>query len=387
MRRLATPHSSPPWSGRRRCTLGGMSGSTAPGEPRAGRSGPGSVHPPAPGADPHIADPHSEHEPAVAQVTLVSVGDREVLVRLADGRTGVIDRADFDDAGLGSPAEGSDLAAAVLQREYPDGRVPMSAKWAARTLGWARVTKALETGEVLTGTVERSIKGGFVVRVGIPAFMPQSLVGEVEGKASELVGTEVEVVVKEVDRFADRVVVSRRDPQRRARRAAEREQYSELSAGQRHSGQVTEVLDVGAKVRIGGLVGLVHRSELSWGRVGHPRDVVAVGDAVEVEVLEVVRSKRRIKLSIKRTTPHPFDSVTVGDTYPAVIQRVLEYGAIAELAGTGAVGLIHRNELSSVPGQRPDQIVVPGEEIQVKVLSVDPEKDRMALSAVQATYL
>jgi ribosomal protein S1 len=320
-------------------------------------------------------------------VTLVSVGEREVLVRLADGRTGVIDRADFDDADLGSPAEGSDLAAAVLQREYPDGRVPMSAKWAARTLGWARVTSALETGEVLNGTVERSIKGGFVVRVGLPAFMPQSLVGDVEGNASELVGTEVEVVVKEVDRFADRVVVSRRDPQRRAYRAAEREQYAALSPGQRHSGEVIEVLDGGAKVRISGLVGLVHRSELSWARVGHPRDVVSVGDAVEVEVLEVVRSKRRIKLSIKRTTPHPFDSVTVGDTYPAVIQRVLEYGAIAEIGDTGAVGLIHRNELSGVPGQRPDQLVVPGEEIQVKVLSVDPEKDRMALSAVQATYL
>lgn len=133
--------------------------------------------PPVPEADPHIADPHSEHEPIVAQVTLVKLDDREVLVRLADGRTGVIERSDFDDAGLGSPAEGSVLAAAVLQREYPDGRVPMSAKWAARTLGWARVTKALENGDVLTGTVERSIKGGFVVRVGIAAFMPQSLVG------------------------------------------------------------------------------------------------------------------------------------------------------------------------------------------------------------------
>lgn len=364
-----------------------MSGSTASGEPSAGNDLPGSATPPAPGSDPHIADPHSEHEPTVAQVTLVKVGDREVLVRLADGRTGVIDRADFDEAGLGSPAEGADMAAAVLQREYPDGRVPMSAKWAARTLGWARVTRALETGEVITGIVDRSIKGGFVVSVGLPAFMPQSLVGDVEGKASDLVGTEVEVVVKEVDRNADRVVVSRRDPQRRARRAVEREQYSALSPGQRLSGEVVEVLDVGAKVRIGGLVGLVHRSELSWGRVGHPRDVVVVGDPVEVEVLEVIRSKRRIALSIKRTMPHPFDSVTVGETYPAVIQRVLEYGAIAEIPGTGAVGLIHRNELSGVPGIRPDQLVVPGEEIQVKVLSVDTDKDRMALSAVQATYL
>lgn len=197
----------------------------------------------------------------------------------------------------------------------------------------------------------------------------------------------MEVVVKEVDRNADRVVVSRRDPQRRARRAAERESYSELAPGQRHRGEVTEVLDMGAKVRIGELVGLVHRSELSWSRVGHPREVVAVGDVVDVEVLEVVRSKRRIALSMRRTRPHPFDSVEVGETYPAVIQRVLDYGAIAEITGTAAVGMIHRSELSAVPGLRPDQIVVPGEEIRVKVLSVDTDKDRMALSAVQATYL
>ncbi len=178
--------------------------------------------PPAPGTDPHIADPHSELEPTVAQVTLVSLGEREVRVRMADGRTGVIERADFDDAGLGPLVEGAPLAAAVLQREHPDGRVPMSAKWAARTLGWARVTQALESGDVLVGKVERSIKGGFVVNVGLSAFMPQSLVGEVDGSPKDLVGNEVEVIVKEVDRFADRVVVSRKDPQRRARRAAER---------------------------------------------------------------------------------------------------------------------------------------------------------------------
>lgn len=364
-----------------------MNGPVAQGDSAGRRDQPAAGPPPAPADDPHTVDPHAEHEPIVAQVTLVSLGEREVLVRLADGRTGVIERSDFDDAGLGSPAEGAVLAAAVLQREYPDGRVPMSAKWAARTLGWARVTKALETGDVLTGTVERAIKGGFVVRVGVAAFMPQSLVGDLDTSPADLVGTQVEVIVKEVDRNADRVVVSRRDPQRRARRAAERESYAALAPGQRHRGEVTEVLDVGAKVRIGELVGLVHRSELSWSRVGHPRDVVAVGDIVEVEVLDVVRSKRRIALSIRRTQQHPFDAVTVGQTYPAVIQRVLEYGAIAEIVGTGAVGLIHRNELSTVPGQRPDQLVVPGEEIQVKVLSADPDKDRMALSAVQATYL
>lgn len=361
-------------------------GPIAPGAPAA-PSAPAAAPPPPPLEDPHISDPHAEHEPVIAQVTLSSVGDREVLVKLADGRTGVIDRADFDEAAPAGLGVGDSLAAAVLQREHPDGRVPMSARWAARTLGWARVLEALGANKVLTGTVERAVKGGFLVRMGLSAFMPRSLVGEVDGDPSGLVGTEVEVVVKEADRATDRVVVSRRDAQRRARRAAERELLGAMEPGQRHTGEVVEVLDIGAKVRVASVVGLVHRSELSWSRVGHPREVVAVGDRVEVEVLEVVRSKRRLALSMRRTAPHPFEAVEVGSTYTATVQKVLDYGAIAQLDDLGAVGLIHMSELSEVPGQRPDQLVVPGEKVQVKVLSTDPERDRMSLSAIQATYL
>lgn len=366
------------------CTLGAMGGSSPHGEQHGSPVG---STPPLPGKDPHASDPHMEHEPIVAQVTVSDIGDREVLVKLADGRTGVIDRNDFDHAGPVTPGQGDQLAAAVLQRERPDGRVPMSARWAARTLGWARVLNALDRSEVLTGRVQRSVKGGFVVNIGLEAFMPQSLVGEVHGEPSTLVGTDVEVEVREADRSADRVVVSRRHPQRRAARAAEKAAYASLAPGQRHHGEVVEVLDIGAKVRLDSVTGLVHRSELSWSRVGHPREVVAVGDTVEVEVLEVVRSKRRVALSLRRTTAHPFDAVEAGGTYTATIQKVLDYGAIAELDDLGAVGLIHMSELSQVPGQRPDQIVIPGEQLQVKVLSVDPERDRMALSAIQATYL
>ncbi|MFV0316152.1 MAG: S1 RNA-binding domain-containing protein [Microthrixaceae bacterium] len=343
--------------------------------------------PPAPSADPHIADPHAEHEPAVTQVTLASLGEREVLVKMADGRTGVIERADYDDAQLGNLSPGDLLAAAVLQREHPDGRVPMSARWAALTLGWARVLGALESREPLTGRIDRKVKGGYVVALGVRAFLPQSLLGEVDGDEGNLVGTDVRVLVKEADRATDRVVVSRRDVQRRELRASEREQLRSLSAGQRHDGVVVEILDIGAKVRIGEVVGLVHRSELSWGHLGHPSEAVSVGDGVTVEVLEVLRSKRRVSLSLRNTLEHPLDSVEVGETYAATIDKVLEYGAIASLDGTGASGLVHVSELSEMPGQRPDQLVFPGEQIRVKVLSVDKPRNRMSLSAVQATWI
>lgn len=323
----------------------------------------------------------------VAQVSLVQVGDREVLVKLADGRTGVIERADYDEASLGTLQPGDQLAAAVLQREHPDGRVPMSARWAAMTLGWARVLGALESREALTGRVDRKVKGGFVVALGVRAFLPRSLVGELDGPEADLVGSDVQVLVKEADRTKDRVVVSRRDVQRREARASERDQLRALRAGERIDGEVVEVLDIGAKVRLGDVVGLVHRSELSWGHIGHPAEVVSVGDEVTVEVLDVNRSKRRVSLSLRNTLEHPLGSVEVGATYPATVQRVLEYGAIAELEGTDASGLVHVSELSEVPGQRPDQLVYPGEKIRVKVLSIDTAKNRMSLSAVQATWI
>jgi ribosomal protein S1 len=323
-------------------------------------------------------------EPTVVEVAVSSVGEREVEVRLADGRTGVVPADDVKRAGLGSVEPGDTIRAAVLRREDPRGRVPMSAAWAATSDAWHRVEAAAGSREVLTAEVSRVVKGGLVLDLGIRAFLPRSLVGELEGDVADLVGTTVEVVVAEADRPRDRLVVSRRDAQRIRRRAEERAAWSAVATGQRHRGEVVAVEDYGAKVRLGALVGLVHRGELSWSHVGHPGDVVSVGDEVDVEVIEVNRSRRRLGLSMRRVTPHPLDAVEVGAVCGATVQRVVEYGAFALLDGSDAEGLIHLSQLSEVPGVRPDQLVVPGEHLQVKVLSVDRERGRMALSALGA---
>ncbi len=317
-------------------------------------------------------------------VALVEVGDREVRVRLADGRTGVMPRDDFDRAGLSDSAVGSEIRAAVLHREDRQGQVSMSAAWAAKSDAWHTVESAARDKTVLSGTVGRQVKGGLLVELGMRAFLPRSQVGELEGELADLVGTEVEVMVQEIDRAADRLVVSRRDAQRRRRRAGEKQAWSEIAVGQKRMGVVTSVEDYGAKVQLGPLRGLVHRSELSWSRVDHPGDVVSVGQEVEVEVLEVTRSKRRLGLSMRRTADHPLDGVEVGAVCSATVFRVVDYGAFARLDESGAEGLVHVSELSELPGQRADQLVIPGEQLRVKVLSVDRERNRMALSALAA---
>jgi len=322
----------------------------------------------------------------VVDVVVADLGDREVEVRLADGRTGVIPRADWDRAHLSASA-GSQARAAVLHREDPRGRVAMSASWAAKSDAWHRIEEARDNKEVLSGPVAKEVKGGLVVDLGVRAFLPRSLVGDHSGELAELVGSVVHVTVNEIDRAKDRLVVSRRDALRKERRAAEKDEWAALEAGQRHNATVVAVEDYGAKVRIGQLRGLVHRSELSWSWFDHPSDVVDVGAEVEVVVLDVSRSKRRLGLSLRGVSPNPLEAVEVGDVCDAVVQRVVDYGAFARIEPTGAEGLVHVSELSEIPGQRADQLVVPGEPLRVKVLSVDAERNRLSLSALQANLL
>ena len=374
------------------------------------------------------ASRRNAHPAHVVDVEVTRVDEAEVEVRLADGRTGVVDRRDFADP----PTVGSTVPAAVLSRDDDRrGRVALSHRWARTELAWQRVEKARSEHTALTGRVVREVKGGLVVDVGLRAFLPTSLIGEVEipvepaggtaaGTATEvvgdaggesatgdgggsvdgegrseaevtgpttvmiadpsrLVGREVEVLVTEADRDRDRLVVSRRDLLRRRRRHEETERFGSLKPGTRVTGRVVSVADYGAVVDLGGVRGLVHRSELSWERFATPADVMTVGEEVEVEVLDVNRSKKRVSLSRRNVVPDPYAGVEPGQIIPAVITRVVDYGAFARLE-SGAEGLIHMSELSEVPGYRPDQLVVPGEAITVKVMDVDRKRHRVGLS-------
>jgi len=393
-------------------------GESAPAVTRASRP----IPPPpgygtsAAGIAPGTRRPRAAAAPAhVVDVEIVRVDGAEVEVRLADGRAGVIDRRDFTTP----PSVGETVPAAVLSRDDDRrGRVALSHRWARTELAWQGVEQALANHTPVSGRVIKEVKGGVVVDVGLRAFLPTSLIGDIEIAApddavpgdvgtevagtdavadsvapepaagpvtvrvadpSALVGREVEVLVTEADRAKDRVVVSRRDLQRRQRRQEEKERLSSLQPGKRVAGRVVSVADYGAVVDLGGVRGLIHRSELSWGRIGEPSDVVSVGDEVTAVVVDVNRSKKRIGLSLRRATPDPYEGIEVGAILPVVVTRVVEYGAFARLE-SGAEGLIHMSELSDVPGYRPDQLVVPGEDLMVKVLDVDRGRHRIALS-------
>lgn len=334
---------------------------------------------PQPGAPPQPPRP----APTVVSVEVVRVEGPEVEVRLADGRTGVIPSKEFDS----QPTPGQSVEAAVLTRDDPRGRVWLSRSWALKHQRWEEVVAAKASHTPVRGTVVKAVKGGYVVDVGLRAFLPSSLVDTspaVDGGA--LVGTEIEALVTEADPVADRLVLSRRDHLRRVRRDSEKATYAALAVGGRARGTVVGVFDYGAQVDLGSVRGLIHRSELSWGRIDDPAEVVAIGEEVEVVVLEVHRGKRRVALSLRRVSDDPLLTVTVGEVDDAVITRVVEFGAFARLGASGAEGLIHVSELSELPGARPDQLVTPGEVVRVKVIDVQPAKRRLGLSVRQAVW-
>jgi ribosomal protein S1 len=351
--------------------------------PVIGQSAPaGAPLPPPVAAGPTPASPERPQGAGVTvgkivDVTVSSVADDEVEVRLADGRTGVIPRREFQ----GAVAVGDEIQAALLARDDPRRRAVLSVAWARKQKAWERVEAALADGTPLTGTVTKLVKGGAVVDVGLRGFLPASLVSDGGDRTAEsLVGTEVEVLVTEVDRASDRIVVSIRDLQRRRRRAAEKELLRSLEPGARVSGRVASIAEYGAVVDLGGARGLIHRSELTWGRLESIESIVSVGDEVEVVVLDVNRSKRRIGLSLRATQPDPYSAVEIGSIESATVVRVVDYGVFARIDSNGAEGLVHISELSDVPGYRPDQLVTPGEQVMVKVLDIDRKRRRLALS-------
>ncbi|CAB4529346.1 unannotated protein [freshwater metagenome] len=313
----------------------------------------------------------------ITEVTVTLVTPKEVEVRLADGRTGVIPTAEF----AGSAVIGAVVSAAVLAREDPKHRPVLSQVWALKLQAWEALETAKKSGTPVTATVSKKVKGGLVAEVGLRGFVPTSLFSEIPGVTPEsLIGTDVSMMVVEIDRDADRVVLSIRDAERRQRRAAEREALKALAPGATASGRVVSVAEYGAVVDLGGLRGLIHRSELTWGRLERTEDFVTVGQEVEVLVLEVNKSKRRISLSLRQVHPDPLALIEVGSIHSATVVRVVEYGVFARLDEGGAEGLVHMSELTELYGYRPEELVTPGEQVMVKVLEVDTDRRRMGLS-------
>jgi small subunit ribosomal protein S1 len=330
---------------------------------------------------------------------VLRIDEDEIIVDIGGKTEGVVPSVDLDRMGEEAVSEievGDKVPVYVLRPESADGDVIVSLNMAKTMEDWRRAEKLFEEGDVYEGTVSGHNKGGLLVYYGqIRGFVPASQLSGLSRRSgheermetlSRMEGRQLMLKVIEVDRQRRRLIFSERAASREWREMRKEELLDELQEGDIRSGTVRNLCDFGAFVDLGGADGLIHISELSWRRVKHARDVLKVGEEVEVYVLRVDRDRKRIGLSLKRLQPDPWhvieEKYEVGQIVKGVITNIVDFGAFARIED-GIEGLIHVSELSD-GDFAPQDLVREGETLYLKILSIDSSRQRMGLSLKQA---
>ncbi len=291
---------------------------------------------------------------------------------------------------------GDEVIAYVVNPENEYGAPVLSIDRARGEQGWRILEKSMEAEETVKGTIVGSNRGGAVVESeGVQGFVPLS---QLVGPARELyvpggedpkegfIGMEIEFKVIELNRLRNRAIFSERSALQAWKATQKARLVEELTEGETREGRVTGISSFGAFVDLGGADGLIHISELSWEPVKSPEDIVKVGEEVKVFVLKVDRENLKIALSLRRLQPEPWETVHekfhVGQVLDAMVTKLANFGAFARLDG-GIEGLIHISELSEETIGHPRDVVNEGDELQVRILRIEPERRRLGLSIKQ----
>jgi small subunit ribosomal protein S1 len=334
---------------------------------------------------------------------IVSVSPNQILVDIHYKSDAVVDPREMerlDRDFLTTLTPGDPVSAVVVQPEDRDGNVVISLSRAQQDQDWHQAEELLDSQDVFEGVVTGYNRGGVIVRVGrVRGFVPASQLSpqwqgqqdteaDPEQRWARLVGQKLQLKVVELDRLRNRLILSERIAMRDLRKGQKDRLLSSLQRGDVLKGTVTSIADFGAFVDLGGADGLIHLSELAWHRVGHPSEVLKVGQPVEVYVMNVDPEKKRIGLSLRRMTPEPWsvvaDQYVVGQVVTAQITRLTAFGAFAKIDNS-IEGLIHISEMADYRINHPKEIVQEGDEVQVRVIKVDPQNRRVGLSLRQAT--
>ena len=323
---------------------------------------------------------------------VVKIDRDEVLLDIGYKAEGVIPsrelsiRNDADPFEIVSMAES--IEALVLQKEDKEGRLVLSKKRAQYERAWGKIEEVKEADGMVKGNVIEVVKGGLIVDIGLRGFLPASLVELRRVRDLQpYVGKEIEAKIIELDKNRNNVVLSRRGWLEENQREQREEFLDNLKPGEVRTGTVSSVVNFGAFVDLGGMDGLVHVSELSWKHVDHPGSVVAVGDEIEVQVLEVDLSRERISLSLKATQQDPWQEFASnhqpGELVYGRVTKLVPFGSFVQV-GDGIEGLVHISEMSAHHVDLPEQVVTPGEELWVKIIDLDLQRRRISLSIKQA---
>jgi small subunit ribosomal protein S1 len=328
---------------------------------------------------------------------IASIGANQILVSIGAKSEGVVSGRELELLTQEERAAlqvGQEVDVYVVNPENAEGNIILSFKRAQEQLSWENVSKMIADETVIESKIIGFNKGGLIVPVGgLRGFVPSSQISAVrrsmstgdtpEQRWQKMVGQPISVRIIEVDQERRRLILSERAASVESRASLKERVINELEEGKVYTGRVTSLADFGAFVNINGADGLVHLSELSWDRLQHPRELLEVGQEVQVKVINIDREKKRIGLSIRALQEDPWKSrvekFSVGQLVEGVITRLTKFGAFARLEGD-IEGLIHISELSENRVEHPKEVLKEGDVKTLRVIRIDPEQHRIGLS-------
>ena len=325
-------------------------------------------------------------EGSIVKGRILEVRPREVLVDIGYKSEGVISLSEFENA---DTLEVGDEVDVLLERlENDEGMVILSKEKAAYRQNWNKIASVFQGDGLIKGKVKSVVKGGLMVNIGVEAFLPASQIDIVPPKdLQQFVGNTYDFKIVKINDDRRNVVLSRRELIEQER-SEKRQKFMEgVKVGDRVTGTVKNLTDFGAFIDLDGMDGLLHITDMTWGRLGHPSELVKVGQQLEVQVLDINKEKERVSLGLKQTQKNPWDQIEerfpAGQRVKGKITNLVPYGAFVELE-EGVEGLIHVSELSWTKRiMRPSDILTVGQEVEAVVLGVNKDEQKISLGLRQ----
>ena len=322
----------------------------------------------------------------IVKGTIIEVRPKEVLVDIGYKSEGVISANEFED--IKTVKVGDQIDVLIEKLEDKEGMVILSKEKAEFKQNWERILTICNEGGTIAGKVKAIVKGGLLVNIGVEAFLPASQIDILVPKnLAQYVGNTYDFKVVKINQERQNIVLSRRELIEQERTERREKLLSDMTPGDIRKGTVKNITDFGAFIDLNGIDGLLHITDMSWGRIGHPSEILKVGQDLDVVVLDINREKARVSLGLKQKLANPWDSIEqkypVGAKVKGRVVNLVPYGAFVELE-PGVEGLVHVTELSWTKRvAKPSDMLKPDQEIEAVVLGINREEQKISLGIRQ----
>jgi small subunit ribosomal protein S1 len=310
----------------------------------------------------------------------------DFIVELGLKSEGILERSEFDEPENVKP--GDEVRVLLEDVEGDTGLVKISKRKADRIINWEAIMKSKKEGDPVSGKVTKKIKGGLLVDIGVPVFLPASQVDiRRPGEISDWIGRSIDALILKIDEERRNIVISRRKMIEVQREEMKKKTLETLQIGQVIKGTVKNIADFGAFIDLGGIDGLLHITDMSWGRINHPSEMLKIDQETEVKVLSIDKDKEKIALGLKQKDASPWENIEtkypVGSVHEAEVVNIMSYGAFCKLE-EGVEGLVHISEMSWTKRiNHPSEVVTAEQKVQVKVLEINKDKQEISLGMKQ----